>query len=113
MTVEAATIASDRLDLVSMTPAFLEACLVRDTSTASGILGLEVSEDWLRERGLMRLRLDQMRWDSALEPWLLRAIGLRRERTMIGHIGFHKIGSHIDEEDGLEDILLREVGDAG
>lgn len=184
MAKETATIASDRLDLISMTPAFLEACLARDSEVASGLLGLEVPEDWLRERGLMRLRLDQMRRDPALQPWLLRAIVLRGRRTMVGYIGFHdrpgavylrdlapggvefgytifpsyrrqgyateawaalmdwarrehhvtrfvvsispdnlpslriasrfdfrKVGSHVDDEDGLEDILVRDVAD--
>lgn len=182
---EVRRIASDRLVLVSMTPAFLEACLAGEKARASGMLGLEVPEDWLRARGLMRLRLDQMRLDPSLEPWLLRAIGLRGEWTMIGHIGFHdrpgatylrdlapggvefgysifppfrrqgyateacgalmdwayrehhvmrfvvsispenlpslriagrfgfrKVGSHVDEEDGPEDILVRDVAEA-
>lgn len=72
-----------------MTPAFLEACLAGGLAKASGMLGLEVPDDWLRERGLMRLRLDQMRRGPTLQPWLLRAIGLRRRRVMVGHIGFH------------------------
>lgn len=175
-------ILSDRLALVTMTPAFLEACLAGD-SAASRMIGLEeIPDDWLRQRRLMRLRLYQMRGDPTLKTWLLRAIILRREGTMIGHVGFHdrpgaeylrdlapggvefgysifppfrgrgfateacaalmgwasrehnvkrfvvsispenapsmriaahfgfrKIGSHIDEEDGHEDILLLEV----
>ena len=82
-------ILSDRLVLVSMKPAFLEACLAGDSS-ASRLIGLgEIPDDWLRQRRLMRMRLDQMRRDPALETWLLRAIILRREQAMIGHIGFH------------------------
>ncbi len=72
MAKEELTIVSDRLELASMTPEFLEACLAGDSEAASGLLGLEVHEDWLRERGLMRLRMDQMRRDPALEQWLLR-----------------------------------------
>jgi RimJ/RimL family protein N-acetyltransferase len=37
----------------------------------------------------MRLRLKQMRENPALEPWLLRAVGLRETKIMIGHVGFH------------------------
>jgi RimJ/RimL family protein N-acetyltransferase len=37
----------------------------------------------------MQLRLDQLRQNPDLEPWLLRAIVLRAERGMIGHIGCH------------------------
>jgi len=88
-----------------MTPAFLEACLAGDPEATSGTLGLEVPEDWLHERGLMRLRLDQMRRNPALEPWLLRAIGLRRQRTMIGHIGFH-------DRPGNDDLRVLAPGDA-
>ena len=39
----------------------------------------------------MELRLAKMRESPALEPWLLRAIGLRDTRTMIGFIGFHTL----------------------
>ncbi|MDQ3237452.1 MAG: GNAT family N-acetyltransferase [Actinomycetota bacterium] len=184
MAKEELTIVSDRLELASMTPEFLEACLAGDSEAASGLLGLEVHEDWLRERGLMRLRMDQMRRDPALEQWLLRAICVRRQGTTIGHMGFHdqpgnddlrdlspggaefgysifppfrrrgyateacgalmdwasrehhvprfvvsispenlpslriasrfgfrKVGSHVDEEDGPEDILVRDVAE--
>jgi RimJ/RimL family protein N-acetyltransferase len=37
----------------------------------------------------MELRLAQLQRDPNLLPWLLRAIGLCKERMMIGHIGFH------------------------
>lgn len=45
MAKEELTIVSDRLELVSMTPRFLEACLAGDSEAASGLLGLEVHED--------------------------------------------------------------------
>jgi RimJ/RimL family protein N-acetyltransferase len=34
-------------------------------------------------------RLDQLRRDSTVEPWLLRAMVERVSGAMIGHIGFH------------------------
>ncbi len=37
----------------------------------------------------MRLRLDQLTADPALQPWLLRAVVRRHDGTMIGHIGCH------------------------
>jgi hypothetical protein len=80
----------------------------------------------------MELRLAQLQRDPNLLPWLLRAIGLRKERMMIGHIGYHSypnpgyllevapggvefgytVGRHLDEVNGPEDIFLREVKDA-
>lgn len=84
-----AVISSDRLDLVSMTPQFLEASLSGDREEAARLLGLAVPPDWFEETWLMRLRRDDLRRDAALQPWLLRAVGLRTSGTMIGHIGFH------------------------
>ena len=82
-------IESERLSLIPMTPAFLEACLAGDLAAASSSIGLAVPPEWLQEQGLMRLRLEQLRQNPELQPWLLRAIGLRQDRAMIGHIGFH------------------------
>ena len=36
-------------------------------------------------------RLKQMRENPVLEPWLLRAVGSRETKTMIGHVGFHTL----------------------
>lgn len=178
------SIFSDRLALIPMTPAFLEACLAGAREEASRMLGYTVPRAWLNERDLMQLRLDQMFRDPALEAWLLRAVVLRAEGVMIGHIGCHtapepeylqeyapagveigytifapyrrrgyaseafgaliewahrergvpqfvvsispenepsrrmatrfgfrKVGSHVDEEDGPEDIFVRTVGE--
>lgn len=180
-----APIESERLTLISMPPVFLEVCLAGDQATASRLLDLIIPSDWFAEQRLMKLRLAQLQRDPNLQPWLLRAIGLRQERRMIGHIGFHtypdpdylqalapggvefgytvfapfrqrgyateacaammtwanreygvprfvvtispdnlpslriaqhfgfrKVGTHIDEEDGPEDIFVREVAGA-
>jgi len=90
-------IKSERLDLIPMTPAFLEACLAGDTSASSvqglaaaaQLLKLAIPTEWLEQKRLMQIRLGQLRRDPRLQPWLLRAMGLRREGVMIGHIGFH------------------------
>lgn len=74
-----------------MSPAFLQASLTGDLKTASRLIGLEVPNDWPDERWLMEMRLSKMRENPALEPWLLRAIGLRERKTMIGFIGFHSL----------------------
>ncbi|MDO9065863.1 MAG: GNAT family protein [Chloroflexota bacterium] len=95
MTNASAVIASDRLDLIPMTPAFLEAALRGDTAVADEILGLAVPAGWYEKRGLMEMRLDQLRRDPDLQPWLVRAMVLRGQGMpvplplMVGHIGFH------------------------
>lgn len=85
------TIRSPRLELIVATPDFLEACLEGDLESAARIIGLVVPPEWLEAKWLMELRLKQMREDPALTPWLLRAIGLRETKTMIGHTGFHTL----------------------
>jgi RimJ/RimL family protein N-acetyltransferase len=62
-----------------------------DLETASRILGLEVPSEWLEVKWLMEMRLAKLRENPALEPWLLRAIGLRDSKAMIGFIGFHTL----------------------
>jgi RimJ/RimL family protein N-acetyltransferase len=52
----------------------------------------------------MRMRLSQLRDDPALQPWLLRAVVLRSEGRVIGHIGFHNAPDSAD---------LREVAPGG
>ena len=99
-------ITSERLDLVAMNLAFLDAALAGDLAQASQILGMPVPEEWLEQRWLMVLRQEQIRADPTLEPWLLRAVRLRSSGAMIGHVGFHaKPGAdylHEYAPDGVE-----------
>jgi RimJ/RimL family protein N-acetyltransferase len=82
---------SPRLDLIALSPDFLDASLRDDLESASRLIGLDVPSDWLEAKWLMEMRLAKMREDPALEPWLLRATGLRETKTMIGFIGFHTL----------------------
>ena len=82
-------IASPRLDLIPLSPAFLEASLASNAAAAERLLGLTVPTGWFGNARLLQMRLDQLRQDPGLEPWLLRAMGLRAEKTVIGHIGCH------------------------
>lgn len=82
-------IESDRLKLISMSPAFLEACLIDDRARAADLIGLHVPPEWFENGDRIKRRLDQLRRDPSLQPWLLRAITLRGEPVMIGHINFH------------------------
>jgi RimJ/RimL family protein N-acetyltransferase len=80
---------SERLRLISMTPQFLSASLIGKPEDASEAIGLNLPDEWLAESGLMDIRLYQLEQDPSLQPWLLRAVALRDEPIMIGHIGFH------------------------
>jgi RimJ/RimL family protein N-acetyltransferase len=89
MTAISTIIRAERLELIPMTPAFLTASLAGDHTTAEQLIGLTIPPDWWAETYWTRVRLNQLEADPDLQPWLLRAISLRRERLMIGHIGFH------------------------
>jgi ribosomal-protein-alanine N-acetyltransferase len=82
-------ISSARLDLVSLPASFLEASLAGDAEEVEQWLDIPVPSDWLENRWLMQYRLEQLRSDPTVQPWLLRAMVLREERVMVGHIGFH------------------------
>jgi [ribosomal protein S5]-alanine N-acetyltransferase len=84
-------IASERLDLVALSPAFMTAALEGRHADAEALLGARIPPRWGRtHERLLRLRLDQLEQDPGSQPWLLRAVVLReRDRRIIGHIGFH------------------------
>ncbi|HEY8836913.1 MAG TPA: GNAT family N-acetyltransferase [Dehalococcoidia bacterium] len=89
--MDVAPIQSERLELISMTPEFMEAVLAGDLSRAGELIGVTIPPDWPEEAERnLRLRLDQLRRNPALQPWLLRAIVLRgAERQFVGRINFH------------------------
>ncbi len=89
MAVDNRVIESERLLLISMSAAFLEASLVGDEARTANVMGLTIPPEWLATRWLMDIRLKQLQADPSLQPWLLRAIALRQTGEMIGHIGFH------------------------
>jgi len=87
-------IRTKRLDLVPMTPEFLEASLLGDREQAELLIGASIPPTWPHGAPLTR-RLDQLREDPTLQPWLLRAMVLRSGPTLIGCIGFHaRPGEH-------------------
>jgi [ribosomal protein S5]-alanine N-acetyltransferase len=81
------TIASERLELVWLSPELVEALLDgrRDE------LGFAVPDDWPDEhdRRFLAFRLRQMGEEPARGPWLVRGIVLPETRQLIGHVGFH------------------------
>jgi ribosomal-protein-alanine N-acetyltransferase len=87
------SIRSRRLELVSLSPRFIEALLAGRRDEAEADAGITLPEGWPDEHdaGFLQLRADQMRRDPEARQWLVRAITLPRpgRRPMIGHIGFH------------------------
>ncbi len=81
------TIATERLELVWLSPPLVEAIL--DGSRDD--LGFEVPNDWPDEhdRRFLAFRLRQMGDEPARGRWLVRGIVLTETRELIGHVGFH------------------------
>ena len=88
---------SDRLELVSMGPALLEALLAGDRAGAAQIGGFHIPDDLVLSKRTLQRRLRQIRANPGVQPWLLRAIVIRASGTMCGRIGFHS-------EPGPEDL---------
>ena len=84
-------ISSPRLELIALSPYFLNASIRGDLETASHSIGLDIPTEWLEAKWLMEMRLEKMRENPVLEAWLLRAVGLRETKSMIGFIGFHTL----------------------
>jgi RimJ/RimL family protein N-acetyltransferase len=86
------SIQSERLELVAMPAAFLEALLAGRRSEAEAPAGIGLPSTWPDEEDArsLGLRAGQMRDDPARTEWLVRAIALRAPgRPMVGHAGFH------------------------
>ena len=86
------TIRAPRLDLVSMSPAFMEALLEGRKDEAARLLDIALPDDSLPPavtRFLLH-RIEQMRRDPGVQRWLARALVLRESaRVMVGNAGFH------------------------
>ena len=88
---------SNRLELVLMGPVFLEALLSDDYTRAAQIGRFHIPDDLMLSKSWLRMRLGQLRDKPGAQPWLVRAIVIRKSQTMCGHIGFHS-------EPGPEDL---------
>ncbi len=82
---------TERLDLVPMTPRFIEALLAGDRPAAEGLVDFPLPAGWPdgRTMGTLRYRREQLRRDPSLLPWLLRALVRRSDQVMVGYINFH------------------------
>lgn len=86
------TIRSRRLDLVSLSPVFLESLLAGRRLEAASLLGARIPVDWPGpgEEAFLRTRLGQLERDPAWQPWLVRGVVARESRRpLLGHAGFH------------------------
>jgi RimJ/RimL family protein N-acetyltransferase len=87
-----APIVSERLELVSISPAFIEALLSEQRARAESEGGFTLPDAWpdRHDAGFLNLRLRQMSERPELQPWFVYAVVLPNgERPMIGHAGFH------------------------
>jgi RimJ/RimL family protein N-acetyltransferase len=80
----------DRLDLVLLEPACVEALLAGRRAEAEALLAAAIPAWWPDEHdaGFLRLRLEQMR-DAEVRAWLVRGLVLREAGELVGHAGFH------------------------
>jgi [ribosomal protein S5]-alanine N-acetyltransferase len=74
-----------------MSPEVIEAVFARRLEEAERRLGLRLPDAFPDEGldGLLRLRLGQMHENPESQEWLVRALVLREDGTMVGHAGFH------------------------
>jgi RimJ/RimL family protein N-acetyltransferase len=88
--VDVPPIRSERLDLVSLSPALVEAVLAGRREEAETQLSFPLPDLWPDDVApFLRMRLEQMRRDPEAQKWLIRALVLRGDEQMIGHAGFH------------------------
>jgi len=87
-----ASIHSERLELVSISPQFIDALLTERREEAESEATLKLPNGWpdAHDRGFLNFRLRQMRERPEIQEWFVYAVVLPEgERQMIGHAGFH------------------------
>ena len=82
-------ITSTRLDMVWMSPAFLEAALAGRHAEAEAMIGGTLPSWWPDETYWLTRRLEEMQTDPAVGPWLMRAMRRRSDGVVVGNISFH------------------------
>ena len=67
----------------------LRAMLDDELAEASRIIGRQLPSFLLEEKWLWQIRLDQLHRSPDVAPWLVRAVVLHPQGTVVGHAGFH------------------------
>ncbi len=76
------------MDLVALEPAILALIERDDVAAVERELSVRVPAGWTQTIPARR-RLEQLAADPSEQPWLVRAIVLRRDGRVIGSVGFH------------------------
>jgi [ribosomal protein S5]-alanine N-acetyltransferase len=87
-----ASIRTERLELVSISPEFIDALLADRRPDAEKTAALRLPDDWpdAHDQRFLSFRLRQMRERPELQEWFVYAVVQPEgERPMIGHAGFH------------------------
>jgi RimJ/RimL family protein N-acetyltransferase len=85
-------IASERLELISMSPGFMDAVLEGRRGEAESLSGMALPDGWpdAHDRRFLAFRLRQLREQPELEPWFVYGVALPDDpHPMVGHAGFH------------------------
>ncbi len=67
----------------------LQAMLDDGSAEACRIVGRQLPTFFLEEKWLWQIRLDQLHRSPDVAPWLVRAVVLHPQGTVVGHAGFH------------------------
>jgi [ribosomal protein S5]-alanine N-acetyltransferase len=89
MSSVAAVISTERLELVPLPPDLLRLIDSGDIAAVARELGAVIPNGWA-EAVPARLRLTQLAADPSEQPWLVRAVVLRKAREVVGSVGFHE-----------------------
>ncbi|HVE73542.1 MAG TPA: GNAT family N-acetyltransferase [Mycobacteriales bacterium] len=83
-------IETERLTLVSLSPALIDALVAGDLPAARDLAAYDIEPETFADDGyVLARRQAQLAADPTEQPWLLRAAVLRNTRTVVGRVGFH------------------------
>jgi len=89
--VDAFVIRLERLDLVLLSTACVEALVSARREQAETLLRAAIPAWWPDEHDVrfLRLRLEQANREPSAGEWLVRGLVLRERSELVGHAGFH------------------------